>query len=45
MDFLQKNLESEIKQKSKKVDKLKIELDEKISTFTKKTDDDQHEHY
>ena len=33
-----KNLESEIKQKSKKVDKLKIELDEKISTFTKKTE-------
>ena len=33
-----KNLESEIKQKSKKVDKLKSELDEKISTFTKKTE-------
>ena len=33
-----KNQESEIKQKSKKVDKLKIELDEKISTFTKKTE-------
>jgi small subunit ribosomal protein S11 len=33
-----KNQESEIKQKSKKLDKLKIELDEKISTFTKKTE-------